>query len=127
MRTWRLRVFAFRTCKTGLGSGRIHRLRHSIDQPLGSAVMLRIGLSICVALWAGSVVAQVTDDPRAVAPVVYSDAAPADAVAAPGADCVADTTTSECVAPADTVVDDGAPVVETDWDYYPGVSLWAYD
>jgi len=84
--------------------------------------MLRIVLSICVALWAGSVVAQVTDDPRAVAPVVYSDAPPVT-----GGDCVADSTTSECVAPADAVAEDDAPVVETDWDYYPGVSLWTYD
>ena len=81
--------------------------------------MLRICLLICVALWAGSAMGQVTDDPRAVAPVAYSDA--------PGADCVADTTTSDCVAPAGTVVSDDTPVVETDWDYYPGVSLWADD
>lgn len=84
--------------------------------------MLRICLSICVALWAGSAVAQVSDDPRAVAPVVYSDSAPADS-----APCAVDLTTSECAPPADPVAYDDAPVVETDWDYYPGVSLWAYD
>jgi hypothetical protein len=65
---------------------------------------------------------QVSDDPRAAAPVVYSDSAPAQS--APP--CAVDYTTSEC-APAGDVAYDDAPVVETDWDYYPGVSLWAYD
>ncbi|HZP67999.1 MAG TPA: hypothetical protein VFB32_16970 [Rudaea sp.] len=82
--------------------------------------MGRFSLFLGAVLVAGSVSAQVTGDPDAVAPVVYSAGPPA-------ADCADNDPTcneapSPAYAPSDDVADDDAPDYG-DVTFYPGVSL----